>query len=109
MARSPGPGPLLLDDWTLIAEKYLEGRSIILNTDAWRVCFTRQSGCSGTPGRRLWHKPKYTELDSDSVVAEDGSVIKVFTGTQTIDGVWKHQRDGVCPSRGSRPEKIETL
>eukprot|EP00971_Amphidinium_carterae_P061238 1212432-Amphidinium_carterae.1 len=107
-------GPLLLDDWTPIAEKYLEGKSIILNTDAAKAYNREVEGVLHTSVRhtwkkigKVWHKPKYAELDS--VVAEDGSVIKIYKGTQTIDGVWKHLRDGVCQSGGSKPQQIETL
>eukprot|EP00971_Amphidinium_carterae_P133735 2649010-Amphidinium_carterae.1 len=53
-------------------------------------------------------KPKYAELDS--ITTEDGSTIKVYKGTQTIDGVWKHLRAGICQNGGgNRPAQIETL
>ena len=32
-ARSPGPGPITKRDWKPMAQKYLEGRNIILHTD----------------------------------------------------------------------------
>eukprot|EP00971_Amphidinium_carterae_P160969 3191657-Amphidinium_carterae.1 len=54
-----------------------------------------------------WMKPKYVELDS--IITEDGSTIKVYKWTQTIDGVWKHFRAGICQNGGNRPAQIQTL
>eukprot|EP00971_Amphidinium_carterae_P077943 1541969-Amphidinium_carterae.1 len=35
--RAPGPGPLLKDDWLPIAEQFLSGKDVVLNTDSARA------------------------------------------------------------------------
>eukprot|EP00971_Amphidinium_carterae_P038455 756376-Amphidinium_carterae.1 len=35
--RAPGPGPLLKDDWLPIAEQFLSGKNVVLNTDSARA------------------------------------------------------------------------
>eukprot|EP00971_Amphidinium_carterae_P303560 6031734-Amphidinium_carterae.1 len=97
--RAPGPGPLRSAEWEKIGTRFLSGKRVVIHTDSARayempfslVRRTRVIHQKKKVGGR-WLKPKYTE--EVEVETPDGT-LTLMAGTQVIDGLWKHVRDGL--------------
>eukprot|EP00971_Amphidinium_carterae_P244901 4862504-Amphidinium_carterae.1 len=86
--RAPGAGPLLLSDWLLIADKYLAGRDLVLNTDSARSYKRPIDAVIHTAVVHVWKKvngvcPSKVRRKTQ-VTLEDGSTLELYKGTQLI-------------------------
>ena len=100
-ARAPGPGPLLRKVWKPLAERYVKGRKIVLQTDSAKAYTLQVDGCVHTrvvhqkkkDKHGKWLLPRYTM--PQTVTLPNGKILDVVGGTQYIDGLWKHIRSGL--------------
>eukprot|EP00971_Amphidinium_carterae_P311873 6199272-Amphidinium_carterae.1 len=107
--RSPGPGPLLKADWLPIANQYLSGRNIVLNTDSAKAYDMEVEGVKHTSVRHSWKKVGGVWQKTTYAITEEGEELTVHKGTQTIDGLWKWLHLGCASIGGSDPDRIESL
>ena len=108
--RAPGPGPIRKRDWEPLANKYLAGRKINLNTDGARSYKLKIKGMLHTwvihkkkkmrvAGKMAWVRPKYVKLYTHKL--PEGGRLTVKGGTQIIDRFWETLRAHL----GRRPRK----
>ncbi|CAK9094129.1 unnamed protein product [Durusdinium trenchii] len=101
--QSSGPGPVRKVEWKPLAQKWLQGRQIILHTDSAksyklqvpdvlrdRVVHKKKRVKVGTKFR--WIAPKYVEMQRRKVPGSK-KVIKCKSGTQFIDRCWKFLKE----------------
>ena len=97
--RAPGPGPIMLEHWQPLSEKWLAGRKLIVHTDSAKAYKRKIRGCLHDAvvhkKRRVhmngvwkWLKPVYTKVVKHKL-PDTRKTIKVQAGTQYIDGFWR--------------------
>lgn len=110
-SRSPGPGPLLLRDWKPIADKWLRGRNVVLQTDSARAYSHQVPGvlhASVVHQKKMvggtWKQPKYTE--QAVLTMPDETELHIVKGTQIIDGWWRVLRKELSTSRKADSDSV---
>jgi hypothetical protein len=109
-ARAPGPGPIKKRDWSVVANKYLKGKDVILHTDGARAYRLKVAGVIHDNvvhkkkrvllrGKMRWVLPKYVKTFVHKLPG--GKTLRVKGGTQIIDRCWKHIRAHI----GQSPKK----
>ena len=99
--RAPGPGAIRKQEWTVLANRHLKNRNVILHTDGAKSYRQRIEGMLHDwavhqkklvvlGGVQTWLKPKYSVIKTHTL--PDGTVLRVKTGSQIIDRFWNHLR-----------------
>ena len=109
--RAPGPGAIHKIDWTLLADKHLKDRKIVLHTDSAKSYKTKVPGvvhdsvvhCEKKvirKGKATWSAPQYVRVVSHKLPG--GKVLKVKAGTQHIDRAWRFLKERIRRNQNVR-------
>ena len=92
--RSPGPGPITKQVWKPLAERWVQGRNIILHTDSAKAYNLSVPGVVHTrvvhQKKKIagkWVLPRYVVLERLDL--GNDAPVYVKKGTQIIDGWWR--------------------
>jgi hypothetical protein len=117
--RAPGPGPIRVDDWLRLSQKWCVNRKLIIHSDSAKAYDRKVRGCLHDAvvhkkrrvfinGRWQWLKPVYTKIVKH-VLPDTRRTIRVQAGTQYIDGFWRILRATVRPWRMSDAAGLRRL
>ncbi|CAJ1374532.1 unnamed protein product [Effrenium voratum] len=114
-ARAPGPGAIRKVDWTPLARKHLQGKSIILHTDSARSYKLKIDGVVHDSvvhkkklviknGKRSWKPPTYVKVVSHKLPG--GKRLSVKAGTQIIDRAWRFIKDRLKANQNVKAGRV---
>ena len=110
--RAPGPGAIRKMEWGPLAKKHLQGRQVILHTDAAKSYKTKINGmlhdnvrhCKKrvkVAGKFVWKAPVYVRLAVHKC-PKTGKKVQVKAGTQIIDRAWRFLKERIHVQSNSK-------
>ena len=110
--RAPGPGAVRKTEWMPLGRKHLEGRHVILHTDAARSYTAKIDGVlhdnvvhakkrKVMNGKVRWVNPTYVRVVQHKL-PNTSKVVKVKAGTQIIDRAWRFIKDRLTLNQSTR-------
>ena len=117
--RAPGPGPLTVEHWMPLSERWCAGRKLIVHSDSARAYKRKIRGCLHDSvvhkkrrvkvgGKWTWQKPIYTKTVKHKLPGSR-TTVKVKAGTQYIDGFWRIMKAFIRPWRKSDAKMLRLL